>query len=59
MMRYGSTAVPAWQIIVSIAVLILSVIGGLFLTAKIVRTFLLMYGKRPRLGEIIRSIRAG
>jgi ABC-2 type transport system permease protein len=58
MMRFGSTAVPIWQTIVSIVVLILSVIGGLFITAKIVRTFLLMYGKRPRLGEIIRSIRA-
>ena len=59
MLRLGSTSVPAWQIIVSIAVLMVSVIGGLFLTAKIVRAFLLMYGKRPSLGEIIRSLRAG
>ncbi len=58
MMRFGSTAVPVWQTVVSITVLALSVIGGLFVTAKIVRTFLLMYGKRPGLGEIIRSIRA-
>jgi ABC-2 type transport system permease protein len=58
MLRLGSTAVPAWQIILSVAVLALSVVGGLFLTAKIVRTFLLMYGKRPTLGEIIRSLRA-
>jgi len=58
MLRLGSTAVPAWQIIVSIAVLSLTVVGGLFLTAKIVRTFLLMYGKRPGLGEIVRSLRA-
>jgi ABC-2 type transport system permease protein len=58
MLRLGSTAVPAWQIILSIAVLILSVVGGLFLTAKIVRTFLLMYGKRPSLKEVVRSLRA-
>jgi ABC-2 type transport system permease protein len=57
MLRLGSTAVPAWQIILSIAVLVLSVVGGLFLTAKIVRTFLLMYGKRPSLKEIARSLR--
>jgi len=59
MMRFGATEVPAWQIIVSVAVLILSIAIGLFLTAKIVRTFLLMYGKRPRLREIVRSLRAG
>ena len=59
MMRLGVTEVPAWQIIASIAVLVVCVVGGLFLTAKIVRTFLLMYGKRPGLGEIIRSFRAG
>ena len=58
MLRLGSTSVPAWQIIVSIIVLAITVVGGLFLTAKIVRTFLLMYGKRPGIGEIIRSIRA-
>jgi len=59
MMRLGATEVPAWQIIVSVIVLAASVLGGLFLTAKIVRTFLLMYGKRPSLGQIIRSLKAG
>jgi ABC-2 type transport system permease protein len=59
MMRLGATEVPAWQIIVSIIVLTATVVGGLFLTAKIVRTFLLMYGKRPSLRQIIRSVRAG
>jgi ABC-2 type transport system permease protein len=57
MMRLGATEVPAWQIIVSIIVLAGTVIGGLLITAKIVRTFLLMYGKRPSLGQIIRSLR--
>ena len=59
MMRLGITEVPAWQILTSIAVLLVCVVGGLFLSAKIVRTFLLMYGKRPSLGTIIRSIRSG
>jgi ABC-2 type transport system permease protein len=59
MMRLGATEVPAWQIIVSIIVLAACVVGGLFLTAKIVRTFLLMYGKRPSLGQIIRSLKSG
>ncbi len=59
MMRLGSTEVPAWQIIISVVVLVISVVGGLYLTAKIVRTFLLMYGKRPNLKDIVRSLRAG
>jgi ABC-2 type transport system permease protein len=59
MMRLGSTEVPAWQIAVSIFVLVISVIGGMLLTVRIVRTFLLMYGKRPKLGEIFRNLRAG
>jgi ABC-2 type transport system permease protein len=59
MMRLGATDVPAWQIIVSVIVLGLSVAGGLVLTAKIVRAFLLMYGKRPGLREIVRSFRNG
>ena len=59
MMRLGSTDVAAWQIGVSILVLLLSVAGGLLLTARIVRTYLLMYGKRPGLGEIIRNLKNG
>ncbi len=58
-MRLGSTDVAAWQIIVSVIVLLLSIAVGLFLTIKIVRTFLLMYGKRPSLGTIIRNLRNG
>jgi ABC-2 type transport system permease protein len=58
-MRLGSTDVAAWQIIVSIVVLLVSITVGLFLTIKIVRTFLLMYGKRPSLGTIIRNLKNG
>jgi ABC-2 type transport system permease protein len=55
--RLGSTDVPIWQILLSVAVLLISIAIGLFLAIKIVRTFLLMYGKRPNLGTIIRSLR--
>jgi len=57
--RLGATDVPVWQILLSVGVLLITIFGGLILTAKIVRTFLLMYGKRPSLGTIIRSIRSG
>jgi ABC-2 type transport system permease protein len=57
MLRLGATEVPAWQLAASIAVLILFIAGGLLLSARVVRSYLLMYGKRPALGEIIRSLR--
>jgi ABC-2 type transport system permease protein len=57
MLRMGMTGVPTWQLAVSIAVMVLCIVGGLLLTAKLLRTYLLMYGKRPKLGEIIRNLR--
>jgi len=57
--RLGVSNVPAWELAASIAVLGLSIIGVLLLTIRVFRTYLLMYGKRPKLGEIIRSLRTG
>jgi ABC-2 type transport system permease protein len=58
MLRFGITGIPIWQIITSIAVLILFIIGGLQLSANLLRTYTLMYGKRPSPGEIIRSFKS-
>jgi ABC-2 type transport system permease protein len=58
-MRLGVSVIPAWQLVVSIAVLALSVIGILLLTIRIFRTYLLMYGKRPGIGEILKNLRTG
>jgi ABC-2 type transport system permease protein len=57
MLRFGMFGVPVWQIIVSIAVMILFITGGLLLSAKLLRTYLLMYGKRPKPAEIIRNLK--
>jgi ABC-2 type transport system permease protein len=57
MLRIGASEIPAWQIAASLAVLVLCIGGGLLLSARVVRSYLLMYGKRPGLGEIIRSLR--
>jgi ABC-2 type transport system permease protein len=59
MLRLGMIGIPAWQLIASMVVLVLSIVGGLLLTAKLLRTYILMYGKRPNLREIIRSFRSG
>jgi ABC-2 type transport system permease protein len=58
-MRLGVSIVPAWQLVASIGVLVLSIIGILLLTIRIFRTYLLMYGKRPGIGEVIRNLRTG
>ena len=56
-MRLGTSGIPTWELIVSITLLVVSILGALVLAAKVFRTFLLIYGKRPRLGEIIRCLR--
>jgi ABC-2 type transport system permease protein len=59
MLRLGMTGVPGWQLVASMTVMILSIVGGLWLTGKLLRSYLLMYGKRPGVREIIRSLRTG
>lgn len=53
MMRLGVSDVPAWQIAASIIVLAASIIGGSLITVRVFRTYLLMYGKRPSLREVL------
>jgi ABC-2 type transport system permease protein len=55
--RIGATDVPLWQLAASMTIMAGSIVGMLFLSAKVFRTFLLMYGKTPKLGEIIRMVR--
>jgi len=59
MIRLGVSDIPAWQLVASIAVLVLSIIGILLLTTRVFRTYLLMYGKRPGIGEVIRNLGSG
>jgi len=59
MLRLGVTGIAAWELAVSIAVLVLSIIGVMFLATRAFRIYLLMYGKRPNWGEIIRNLRSG
>jgi ABC-2 type transport system permease protein len=58
MVRSGISVIPIWELIVSIGILVLSVWGLFILTTKLFRTYLLMYGKRPDMKEIVRSFRA-
>jgi len=59
MVRLGVTGIAVWELATSLAVLVLSIIGALLLSVKAFRVYLLMYGKRPAWGEIVRSLRSG
>ncbi len=59
MLRLGVTGVAAWELAVSITVLALAIILVMFLAIRAFRVYLLMYGKRPKWGEIIRALRSG
>ena len=56
-MKLSIGAMPTWELLAGIAILIASIIGAMWLASRVFRTFLLMYGKRPSLGEIWRNIR--
>jgi ABC-2 type transport system permease protein len=58
MVRLGISEIPPWQIITSIGILVISIVGGLYIAIKVFRVYMLMYGKRPKLGEIYRNLRA-
>jgi ABC-2 type transport system permease protein len=55
--RLASNVFPAWEIALSLIILAGSVVLIMWLAAKIFRVFILMYGKRPALREIVRYIR--
>ena len=57
MARLGVGNISSWQLALNIILLLISAMGLLFLGAKVFRTFLLMYGKKPSLREVIRSLR--
>jgi ABC-2 type transport system permease protein len=50
-------SVPAWQIALSIALMVVAIVVVIWLCARIYRVGVLMYGKKPNLPEIIRWIR--
>jgi ABC-2 type transport system permease protein len=57
MMRLASHAIYAWEIALSLIILVGSIALTMWVAAKVFRAFLLMYGKRPALGEIVRYVR--
>lgn len=54
--RICMSAVPLYEIVISIAILVASVVGIGVLSAKIYRVGVLMYGTPPKISSIIKSI---
>jgi len=57
MMRLPNTAIPLWELTLSLAILVGSIAAGIWFVSKVFRISLLMYGKRPALREIVRYAR--
>jgi ABC-2 type transport system permease protein len=56
--RMAATSVPWWEVLISIALLVLGFLAVIWLAGKIYRTGILMYGKKPSFKEIFKWIRA-
>ena len=56
-MRICAQMPPMWQVVLSIALLLASVLGMVWFAARIYRVGVLMYGKRATLPEIVRWLR--
>ena len=56
--RIAMSNVPPYEIIISVVLAVGSTAGIGFLSAAIYRVGVLMYGKPPKLGELVRTLRA-
>lgn len=56
-LRIVLVAPPFWEVLLSLAINIVTIVGIIWLSARIYRVGILMYGKRPTVPEIIRWIR--
>lgn len=55
--RIAMSTVPFYEILISIVVLIVSVVGIGVISAKIYRVGVLLYGTTPKIGSIIKAVR--
>lgn len=56
-LRTSLTSVPAWEIILSVVLMSLTIVGVIWISSRIYRVGILMYGKRPNLPEIMRWLK--
>jgi ABC-2 type transport system permease protein len=56
-LRVAAETPPFWQIILSVFLLVLTTTGVAYLSARIYRVGILMYGKRPSLVELVKWVK--
>jgi ABC-2 type transport system permease protein len=57
MLRVGSQIPPWWQFAASMSIMVLSIWGVLWVSSRLYRVGILMYGKRATIPELVRWIR--
>lgn len=57
MLRVAVINPPVWQVILSMVIMLVTIAGLLWLSARIYRVGILMYGKRPTIAELGRWLR--
>jgi ABC-2 type transport system permease protein len=57
LLRIAVQTPPLWQIGLSVALMIISILGVIYFSSRIYRVGILMYGKRPSLVEILRWVK--
>ena len=57
MMRYGAGAIPAWELIVCLLILVAALLAAVKICAKIFRVGILMTGKPPNPAALLRALR--
>ncbi len=55
-LRLGMVDIPLWEIIASIGIMVLSIIGVLNLSIRIFRVHFLLHGRRPKLREVVNRL---
>ncbi len=58
LLRLGLTDPPLWEVWASIGILLVTIYAAVWLSAKIYRTGVLMYGKRPSFKELRKAMKA-
>ena len=56
-MRIAIKMPAAWEIVFSISVTVLTIVGILWVASRIYRVGILMYGKKPNVAEVVRWLK--
>jgi ABC-2 type transport system permease protein len=56
-LRMAAMSVPAWQLALSLVLMVSSIYGMVWIASRIYRVGILMYGKRPTLPEMLRWLK--